>query len=232
MNNQTWAEKKAKRFVLFFDILGFKDLVLNSNHNIILSKLEALNNASEFLKSYLKAGRGEVFEKNQTQSITFSDSIVFFSKGNSYLDARKILFDAFAIMRSALIYKIPIKGAVSYGYITVDLKKNLFFGRPIIEAFLLHEELKLMSVILDHNAENKIKSLGKNKVDTLSVIRDYNVPMKFGKVKHKLICITAPDLIKESINDLKKLYLLTSGKSRVYLDNTNQLFKWLKKENT
>ena len=89
----------------------------------------------------------------------------------------------------------------------------------------------MLSVVVDHNAEKKIFNLGK-RADYFNVLRDYQVPMKCGEVKHKLVCFNNEDHLTKGIKDLKKLYLLTSGKPRIYIDNTIELINWRLKEET
>ncbi len=234
MKEQKW-KNKTNRFILFFDILGFKDMVSRSNHDNIFKKLNALKRTSDYLEALPDSGEKpksvKTIEKNQTRNITFSDSIIFFSKGDTYLDARKILIDAYLILDTAFRNSIHIKGAISYGLITADFDNSLFFGQPIIDAFLLHEELNLLSVVIDHNAEMKFSSLGK-KADNYNVLKDYKVPMKYGKVNHKLVCFNNKKHLTTGIEYLKKLYLLTSGRPRIYIDNTIELLNWRLKEET
>ncbi len=230
MNEQKW-KSKTDRFVLFFDILGFKNMVSKMTHEDVLIKLNALKKTTYYLENPLELeDRADIreFDEKQTKCVTFSDSIIIFSKGNSYLDAKKILFDAHVMLVHAFRNFIPIKGALSYGEITSDFIDSQYFGQPIIDAYLLHEELNLLSVIVDHNAEKKIHDLGKN-ADSYNLLKNYRVPMKYGKVDHKLVCLSKPYL-SDGIKNLNKLYLLTSGKTRIYIDNTIELLNWGLKE--
>ena len=89
MNEQKWKIKN-NRFVLIFDILGFKDLVMKIQHNEILDKLKKLKSTSDFLANVQPIeGREEInlFKSNQTQCITFSDSIFFLHLDRSYLQS-------------------------------------------------------------------------------------------------------------------------------------------------
>ncbi len=232
MRDTAW-KPKATRFVLFFDILGFKELVIRESHNSILKKLYALKNQRDFLRDFDSDPEEDPIysiEADQTRSITFSDSIIFFSKGDTYKDAEKILFDAHAFMAIAFHHLIPIKGAISYGETTIDFTNSLFFGQPIVDAFLLHEDLKILSVIIDNNAE-KIFTKFAEKIDLNYLIKDYNVPMKYGNVNHKVVCFDTYN-VKLVLESLRKMYLSVSGKPRIYYDNTIEMLKWSMKEQT
>lgn len=128
MTETIWKNTQ-KRFVAFFDIMGFKEIVERNSHIDVLKRLfklktvlgvfESINSNDEFFNSFN-------IKKAETKSITFSDSIVIFSRGNSIEDACKILVDASSLIDISLQNSIAIKGAISYGNITVDLKKSLF----------------------------------------------------------------------------------------------------------
>lgn len=81
IEQQQW-QTTTNRFVAFFDILGFKELVLKSSHSDTLTKLTKLRERvinfsnladSDFLKKF-------GVSKDQTQSVTFSDSFIFFQR--------------------------------------------------------------------------------------------------------------------------------------------------------
>lgn len=217
-----------KRFVAFFDIMGFKELVERNPHNVIVEKLKKLNEDIIHIESmhdseYLKKQKISVSE---SKAITFSDSIIIFSKDSTEESLNKIIIDSVYVLWSALQNEIPIKGAISFGEITVDFDAPLFFGRPIIDAYLLHDQLVMYSAILDHNVEKIIKE--KNLVEKLDLlIVKYNTNLKSGKINHFLIRFPKTNL-DEGILLLEKHYGNVSGQPRIYVDNTINFFKTLK----
>lgn len=227
----TW-KKTNNRFVSFFDILGFKDMVLKNSHDDILKKLESLKKHANRLAEMQWDEEKEKTSKlkitvNQTKSITFSDSFIFFSKGDSLEDFFKIVLDSWSIYKEAIDNDIALKGAISYGEITVDFDKNLFFGQPIIDAFLLHEDLHMLSIILDHNAENQIKLFDKNYIIESS-LSFQKVKLKSGIATHTLLSMNTISSADQQIIKLQKLYKITSGKPRQYIDNTIDFYNNLK----
>jgi len=116
----------SERFVAFFDILGFKELVAKNTHSEVLQKLGILKT---FMSKLEKANELEThkkykIEKDQTKSVTFSDSIIIFSKGATYKDGLKLFYDCYQILNNSLNNNIAIKGAISFGKITVDLSDH------------------------------------------------------------------------------------------------------------
>lgn len=227
MKDKEWINT-TERFVAFFDILGFKDLVNRNSHYEILKKLTTLKSTLINLENegpFRIDNNIEMDLKNNTRSVTFSDSIIIFSKGNTEGDAIKIIYDCNYILKTAIENGISIKGAISFGEITVDFNSNLFFGQALIDSFLLHEDFEMLNVIIDHNAENQIFNLGMLELLKIYTIV-YNTPMKYGKVKHKLLK-PKDKFIEDRMKSITKLYKNTSGKPRKYIDNTIEYFSFL-----
>ena len=223
----SWENKTNKRFVAFFDILGFKDMVMKYSHQDVLSKLNLLKKHTLKLENFQwnteKTKKANINPKpDQTKSVTFSDSIIFFSHSGTKEDFVKILVDSHTILKVALNNGIAIKGAISFGEITVDFVNSLFFGQPIIDAYLLHEDLHMLDVVLDHNCENQIKTFGNLEVINLNIRFD-KVKMKYGSVKHTIVVSHATH--EERIKVLEELYRITSGKPRMYIDNSLEYYR-------
>jgi hypothetical protein len=217
----------ANRFVAFFDILGFKEMVLKSTH------LEVLRNLSLFQRTVSKFGsisEENYMKKNgvtgdQVHAVTFSDSLILFSKGDEPRDLLKIIFDAYGVLVLSQKLTLPIKGALSYGKITVDKEGSLFFGQPIIDAYLLHEDLHMLTAILDEKIQVKIREMNTDSfIDSL--LTSYRANLKSGRVTH--IVLRPKDKIDAWLESVTKMYDLTSGKSRIYIDNTVDFLTSLK----
>src|ERR1700761_3761928 len=110
---QTDWEITAMRFVAFFDIMGFKELVERKSHSEVVTKLRQLKTAI----GQAEKPDGLIAEKldfGQTKTITFSDSIIIFSKSDTEKDANKILVDSSWLLYKAIEFGLGIKGAISY----------------------------------------------------------------------------------------------------------------------
>jgi hypothetical protein len=231
---QTEWNKTDNRFVIFFDVLGFKDLVQTRSHEDILEKLTKLKNDVEQLEDYVfnegqKQKVKQDISKCQVKSVTFSDSFIFFSKKDTVEDFTKILVDAWVFLKRAIESKIAVKGAISFGQVTVDFDKNLFFGQPIIDAYLLHEDLNMLGVIMDHKVDTQIKNFIPN-VLMENNIGFEKINMKYGPVKHSFISPLKEEAIRGILSDLHSMYSITSGKPRIYIDNTIGFYETILKE--
>lgn len=220
-------EKTNKRFIAFFDIMGFKDIVERNSHNAVVEKLEKLKGALKILES--KQAHTKVNKKSKgqiTKSITFSDSIIFFSRSNTLEDITKIIIDSAYLQYIALENNIAIKGVLSYGEITVDFKNSLFFGKPIIDAYLLHDQVNMYSALIDNKFETE---LAKKKVSQIikNLIATEKICLKSGKITHKVVLPSSAIYLQESIDHLIEYYKHVSGQPRIYVDNTIAFFELL-----
>jgi len=218
-----WKEDN-NRFVCFLDIMGFKNMIDSRSHSDVKKMMEDLSKIRQYIikqnKLFKKEAIYSLYKDCEMQLVSFSDSIILFTNEDKPTDfllltyaARKILFDAVKL-------GIPIKGAISYGYITADFNNSIFLGRPIVEAYLLQEELFYYGVTLDHKSEtfyrnNLAKFKGHDMYEFLKT------PFKHSKIMHANLK-TGPET---KLVDFEKLYETVCGTTRQYVDNTIEVFK-------
>ncbi len=231
LNN--WAKNQTcERFVAYFDIMGFKDTVSRSNHDEIKDTLSTFIDSisPEYLERVTKPLK-VTYDKALIKQIIFSDSIILLTKDNSLESAASLIIHAQWFVYIAMLQTIPIpfKGAISYGLITADFDRSLYFGQPIIDAFNLQNELDLYGVIMHHTAEKYL--LETKMIDSIKhVLNFYKIPMKSGKVNHYIVnplilsAIPSEDPYKEIIANY---YKQVSGIARHYVDNTSEFLKKL-----
>ena len=217
------------RFVAYIDILGFKDLVETNTHGHVLKKLKRLKQSLDEIDKR---------EKQDLRTWIFSDSIFIFSMDDTYEAADAVMINTAKVVESALRSGLLVKGAVAHGKITADFQRSIFFGRPLIDAYLLQEEMKLASVVLHHTCEHKILSYDhKAPIDGSGRCLEYPTPFVGGVVNHMhlnwLEYLILYRIDKEDdktaemdrhIERLRDLYLTVSGHPRVYIDNTLKFF--------
>lgn len=226
-------EITAKRFVGYIDIMGFKDLVARSTHEEIY---EMMKNIYEQRTTNIN-----IYGKNKdlelVRTTTYSDSIMIYTK-----DESKESFESFLMILSSLtndlfIEGVPHKGAVAFGMMTLDLTNSIFFGQPLIDAYLLQEELFFYGIIIHASAEQKIDTV--KQIDRTFMIKNYFCPLKNGNSWHLTIYpFWAPEDLKTSqykehsknlFDAIKKLRYQTSGYLRKYIDNTEAYLNFINK---
>lgn len=223
-----------KRFVVFLDIMGFKDRVARSTPETLYSELTDFNrDITDIINSSKKvslrglqkqSGESDVALISNSERVNnillaqFSDSIVLFSSDNSRNSLLTISKVAGQIMRSAINRDkpIPLKGALAEGNITCDMPKQLFFGQALIDAYLLEENVQYYGIVVHHTAEKSVMDLADD------IYRNTLVPLKSGKISHfELVWYSEP--LDEVKLGLDRIRLSVSDSPRKYVDNTNSI---------
>ena len=221
-----------QRFVVFLDIMGFKERVARNSTEDLYTELTDFNkditnilNSSKKVNTQIlpmqsgESGDSLISTKEEGSKIRlaqFSDSIVLFSSDNSSESLMEISNIARQIMVSAINREkpIPLKGALAEGNITCDLSKQLFFGQALIDAYLLEENVQYYGIVVHHTAEQSVKKLGaKIFIDTL-------VPLKSGKIQHFELVWYNEDYEIVKLG-LERIRLSVSDSPRRYVDNTH-----------
>ena len=209
----------GNKFVGFVDIMGFKDKLFRKPHAESLKDILTFANAIEEVRKTQRKGEVKI------QSANFSDSVLGVTREATSSEAHCIIrvFEKYFV--EGLSSGIPIKGAMAYGEFTADFKKNVFCGIPLVDAYLLGEELGFYGVTLHHTFQRKLVDLGElNHFVKENWIIEYDTPFKSsGKSKH--YCINWLKAVKDDKTDevenrVKEFYLSSSGRIRLYVDNT------------
>lgn len=219
----------CERFVTFLDIMGFKDRVYRENHEEVKKMLESLSPTISTIKKIAK-----FFSRSKKTAtvnpVVFSDSIILVSSDKSEDALIWIIIFTQLILANAIIQEIPIKGAIACGMQTADFKQSLHFGKPLIDAYELQNELQLYGVVLHHSAEKRFSEIKNTKTFEDDNIFKYPVPMKSGKITHYIVDWTGfLEKEKDPLNLVSNLYNNVSGTPRIYVDNTLEFVKWLEK---
>ena len=223
-------EITAPRYVAVIDIMGFKDMVMRTQHDDLYKMMETIKSRSEFNASIEWSLNNVVFNQNSIRTTMYSDSIIIYSKNDSYESLYSIICTVSGLVNDLFIDTIPHKGAVSFGTMTLDIEKSIFVGEPLIDAYLLQEELYYYGIVLHGSVERKIDQL-RLEMNTFSFTKDYLCNFKNGNSKHLTIYPmyahppfkTDPKFKSESDKfyaSLVKLRHKTSGHLRKYYDNT------------
>jgi hypothetical protein len=218
----TWKNTN-NRFVVFFDIVGFKDMVFRNDHKNVLDTMK-----------YLSDRLGETSNKEKTspqiKQVLFSDSIMIISEDDSINSAHEISLAANWLISASLFKGIAMKGAMACGKQTADFRRSIHFGKPLIDAYLLERELMLYSVVLHHTAEEKMleyKLL--NSRDSFVDVVKYKTPMIGGNTTHYVLDWTKINERIDAADALNKLYNSVSGLARNY--NTIEFVHYASKRN-
>lgn len=208
------------RFVAYFDILGFKDYVFSNSTDEVHKMLVDLN-------KILPNDKDEKIDESSILCTTFSDSIFIFTKSDSIAEFRNFIQFIRRFMRNSIRRNIPLKASIAYGEIVVYKDRKIFCGKPIVNAFLLQEDLQYMGIVVHHSVEDYI--IRKEKYLSAKYkeyFKEIETPFKYGYRKHLNIDYTILTLntsteIRAKIEKRKRI---TSGNPRKYIDNTLKIF--------
>jgi len=235
LSKKSW-NPTSKRFVCFLDIMGFKDMVMRNSHKEIY---KLLTNLSKHRKTLENAGKlPENYDSDSLKTVSFSDSIVVFTKDDRPECFELMTYAVSWLFSQALKDGIPMKGAIAFGEMSVNISSQIFFGQPLIDAYLLEEEVKYYGISV-HNTVEKYFADYNVKDEIKEHYIDCQTPLKSGKINHyNLDWITSLNLQKEeeetdekkiALNLMSKQRRQTSGNPRKYIDNTvemiNKMYK-------
>ncbi len=223
------------RFVAFIDILGFKDKVMRDTHHHIYSQLSKI---SKTKRSIEKLADNEEFMKQFGDSdvyiVNFSDSIVVFSKNDSFDNFIYFLTVVNYLFTDAIRNIIPLKGGMAHGIISVNKADQIYFGQPIIDAYLIEEEVKYLGIIA-HNSIDKYVNQNWHKINHdlfTKYLFETKTPLKSGIIEHLNInwfsMVSSSNVLIDQIEMvytvLREFKNSVSGSSRIYIDNTFDVF--------
>lgn len=230
----------GNKFIAFFDIMGFKDFIYRNTHEDVRNRMEKIfetikplkRNAKNLLASdEIDINSEEYTDYGFIRPIVFSDSVVFVSNSENKHDASGMILAATYFLTSCIQKSIPVKGAITYGLMNSDFNKSLHFGKPLIDAYLLQDELSFYGCILDSTSESKLLELNLLKDD---FVYKYGAPLKSGKINHFVlnwVDIYETQTLEDSGSAVEKMYLTVCGKPRLYVDNTINFVKEIKRKN-
>ena len=221
------------RFVAFLDILGFKDMVMRNSHEEIYQTLNQISKSKKLIEA-AATELGDLFGDAEVYVVSFSDSIVIFSKNDDIENFHYFLLATRWLFTEAINKQIPIKGAIAHGEISLNKAEQIYFGQPIIDAYLMEEDVNYMGVVAHNSVDRYISKVknGKHLERIFKILFEEKTPLKCGLLTHTNLnwfhLIKKDEesdniqFVKDSINLFKNS---SSGTARKYIDNTISLFE-------
>ena len=223
-------DKDAERLILYADFMGFKSRIFNTEHAVL--KNELLEFHSKWMgkiKPLMKDGH--------LQTIQFSDSLLIAVNGINEKYFNLLSKAAVCLMHVALSMQIPIKGVIAQGLFSYDATNELYFGRPLVDAYLLHEELKYYGIVVHNTAEKTIKQYQ----SPSNPYSNSSIYIEKGKICHYHLCwnlvntqLASQDITQTCEEWIDKIAEHVSGAPRIYIDRTREILRndqQLKNEN-
>lgn len=226
INKQTYISKPnwdadVPRLILYADFMGFKNRIFSSEHKDLKSLLITFNESWHKKLQPLQISGDLKF-------VQFSDSILLVANGTNTKMFNLITKAATCMIHEALKINFGIKGVIAQGVFSFDENKGLYFGRPLVDAYLLHEEIKYYGIVVHHSAENTVKI----NISNNNPYSKNDVYIERGKVAHYHLCWNlldtnlAPKDITYMCNSwLDAIEETVSGSPRQYIDRTREILR-------
>ena len=217
MDDSGWIIS-AKRFVAFIDIMGFKSMVNSRDQKYIHNLMKKVVGATkQYENAQYKLSADEA--TSAIRCSIYSDSIMLYSF-NDIAFCLNVMSTALAGITEALYMEgIPFKGGLAHGEMTVDFANSIFFGKPLINAHLLQEELSFYGIVIHGSVEPHLAPY-QNIFPTV----EYLCQFKMGKAHHRVIHPKIRNYAKpysewltQTIDEFRNM---TSGHLRAYVENT------------
>ena len=210
-------DKDSERLLLYADIMGFKDRTFRCSHE------QLKKDFSSFRKKWDRQIKPLFDNTDYLKFVQFSDSFLIMAKGVDGKMFNLISKAAVRLMQVALEMGFPIKGVLAQGIFTFSSDMQLYFGRPLVDAAVLHDQLKFYGIAVHHSAEKTVKEF-------MSVDNPYfnsKIAIKTGKVSHYHLAwhllntlLDSSDNSKQCEKWLSMIAEGVSGEPRIYIDNT------------
>lgn len=224
MNTENEWPITTQRYVAYIDIMGFKDMVTRLPHNEVYEMMKKIDDIKNHVESV------EWIESNAklVKTTTYSDSIIAYSMDNSYESFDFLVSTISGLTNYLIVEGIPFKGAFAFGIMTLDTEKSIFFGQPLIDAYLLQEEVHFYGILFHATVEKEIEN---NNFKWPPFTVSYLCNLKGGSAVHRTIyplyarqknVKNQKEKYEELMKGINRLRLKTSGHLRKYIDNTEK----------
>ena len=217
-HQSSWTED-CERLILYADIMGFKERVLTNKHE------ELRESILNFIKSFNKKMQ-PLLTGDYLRYVQFSDSIIIVANGTDSKMFNIITKAAVCLMHGAMSHGFPIKGVLSKGVFTFDEENDLYFGKPLVDAYVLHDEIHYYGIVVHHSAESLVK---KYTCLDLPYCKE-SIPLKKGRTAHYHLSwqyykkdLSIGKMSRKVDEWLAKIEETVSGTPRIYVDNTRDV---------
>ncbi|HCG9584327.1 TPA: hypothetical protein ACF3XD_004549 [Vibrio parahaemolyticus] len=192
------------RYIAFFDILGFKDLVFNNDHEALEGIYEHFSKAAHLSLANFQAQEGQIADnsisdvdmsKATVNSLIVSDSVIFWTDSDSPNDFIEIIHASQLMLAISFKIGVPVRGGISFGDFTFNEvrtnspQRNVLtscFGKALVEAYSI-EALQEWSgcivnqIALDHFSTRveHYQKMTQEKLVNLDLLKNYKMLVEY-----------------------------------------------------
>ena len=220
---------EGKRFVAFFDILGFSSWVENIGSKEVFTYVRGFLNLmvrASLPESIVNQDMSVELSKSDIGYINFSDSILFYSVDDSYQCLKTMLKICGEFMNVVICGPSRmLRGAIAHGEFYADPKVNAYVGKALIDAINLEGDQEWIGLSL-HKSMEKVKDFDKAKEEHKGYLIESLVPLKENR-KKLLFSINWANkkYLDVSFNAMKSIELCHKRGLESLKDNPEELIK-------
>ena len=179
-----WDRVARNRYVAHADMLGMSGLTVRDPKLAwsAVSEMAIARRRRIQSLAYTVNGR-ELKLTEHVAAITFSDTILLFTKGDDADDLRSILIACSDLFGLLLNRCIPIRIGLAHGLFVFNLDEGIFAGPPLIQAYRMGEEAQWMGAVLAPAVAERVRALDPSFLDGSGndLVLQWDVPLKSGE---------------------------------------------------
>lgn len=171
------------RYVAHLDILGMSDLVSRNLDEAwgMLSDLVAVRDHVNTLALEFTDTGDTVTIRDAIKIVTFSDTIILFTKTNSQSELRAMIVLVAEMFHKAIVSCVPVRVGISLGKFYFNDLKSMYAGPALIEAYRVGERSQWLGISLADSVKDaaiELRMASKNS----EVVVNWDIPCKTGNI--------------------------------------------------
>lgn len=196
-----------KRYIAYFDFLGYKKFILNNDTDYIRERIGLILQTIEASMSHNKwtrTNQGDTIadiSNSKINCLNISDTVIFWTNDDSSDSFKELLEISFTFNYSETCYSFPVRGAIVYDEIDIisgyqetknggTYNVNSIYGKGLVNAHLKAEDLNMASCVIDSSIVEKIKEFGDVEDILIDYAMKYVIPYKECKSKEPEYVLT------------------------------------------
>lgn len=204
-----------KKFITYFDFLGFKKFILNNDSEYIKKRIMHILRDVEFA-----IGQGEIkrtdfgvisnIDNSKINCLNISDTVIFWTNDDSFDSFNELLKVSFNFNYRVTCFHFPVRGAIVFDEIEIingfnetknggTYNVNSVYGKGLVKAHLKAENLNFASCVIDNSVVEKIHEFGNLKEIIGKFAVEYKVPYKINEFIYPEFVLKF--FVNNSIND-------------------------------
>ncbi|WP_293887852.1 MULTISPECIES: hypothetical protein [unclassified Sphingobacterium] len=229
------------KFVAFFDILGFKNLVEKNSHEDLIkiyndALCDTVNKIREIGIEHHNYDKTAVESLESISQFIISDSIILIQNEFNHRGLFFLILQSRVLLRMGINEGIPLRGAISLGEISVlENLGTTIVGRGLTNAYQMESIQNWSGAIIDPNCfkihPNDISFINILTKSDKPLLIEYDVPLK-AFYEDNFFAINWVDK-SDSIDDIRNAFYshkkeIESPKQEEIINNTLQFAKYIK----